>query len=153
MQTLLDAKKHNPVFVQFLQVSIFFANNKYKYTNLILQKAESDPECRMQELNSFIINPIQQLPRYIMLLTDLQRNTPADHPDFDNLAKATEKMKKLTEHVNEQKRESETTAAIVNVQHKLRGKVPALLVPFRKLVKEGPISYHYSIYIKIFKKS
>eukprot|EP00026_Physarum_polycephalum_P022300 Phypoly_transcript_26264.p2 GENE.Phypoly_transcript_26264~~Phypoly_transcript_26264.p2 ORF type:complete len:159 (+),score=41.85 Phypoly_transcript_26264:52-477(+) len=49
-------------------------------------------------------------------------------------------MKKLTEHVNEQKRESETTAAIVNVQHRLRGKVPQLLIPFRKLIKEGALA-------------
>lgn len=98
----------------------------------------------MQELSSFIINPIQQLPRYIMLLSDLLRNTPADHPDHTNISVAAEKMKKLTEHVNEQKRESETTAAIVNVQHRLRGKAPPLLFPFRKLVKEGPLSYLFT---------
>ncbi len=68
----------------------------------ILQKAEADTECRMQELPSFIINPIQQLPRYIMLLSDLLKNTLPDHPDYTNIATALGKMKKLTEHVNEQ---------------------------------------------------
>lgn len=111
----------------------------------------------MQELSSFIINPIQQLPRYIMLLSDLLRNTASDHPDHANIGIALDKMKKLTEDVNEKKRESETTAAIVNVQHRLRGKYPSLLIPFRRFVKEGAISYllfafleKYSLIIRRF---
>jgi len=123
MATLAEAKKTNPGFAAFLK------------------KAESDPVCRMQDLEAFIINPIQQLPRYIMLLSDLSRSTPKDHPDFNNITLALEKMKNLTTFVNEQKREAESVQAIVSVQQRVRGKFPTLLTPHRKFIKEGAVGY------------
>lgn len=39
-------------------------------------------------IESLLIQPIQRIPRYSLLLEDLFKNTPMDHPDYENLAKS-----------------------------------------------------------------
>ena len=39
-------------------------------------------------LTSFLITPVQRLPRYLLFLRELHRYTPSDHPDFDHLNNA-----------------------------------------------------------------
>eukprot|EP00026_Physarum_polycephalum_P001533 Phypoly_transcript_01535.p1 GENE.Phypoly_transcript_01535~~Phypoly_transcript_01535.p1 ORF type:complete len:1058 (+),score=191.57 Phypoly_transcript_01535:98-3271(+) len=123
LQTINECRKTNPGFLQFLK------------------RVESDPEVRNQEIESFIITPVQQLPRYVMLLNDLLRNTPIEHPDHGSLSSAVEKFRRLTSFVNEQKREAEDAAAIVQIQTNMRGKFPSLLVPYRKFIKEGYLNF------------
>ena len=36
-------------------------------------------------LSSFLITPVQRLPRYLLFLRELHRYTPPDHPDYANL--------------------------------------------------------------------
>ena len=36
-------------------------------------------------LSSFLITPVQRLPRYLLFLRELRRYTPADHPDYSHL--------------------------------------------------------------------
>uniref|UniRef100_A0A6B2LAP2 DH domain-containing protein n=1 Tax=Arcella intermedia TaxID=1963864 RepID=A0A6B2LAP2_9EUKA len=52
-------------------------------------------------IESILIMPIQRIPRYMLLLTDLYRNTPEDHPDDMNLARALKNIKNTAAHVNE----------------------------------------------------
>jgi hypothetical protein len=82
-------------------------------------------------LHSLLIQPIQRMPRYLLLLEvslfiifhfhsylfylilfheqkDLLKNTKEDHPDFNYLASAIEKVKKINLQMNESKRESES---------------------------------------------
>jgi len=121
--TITEQKKSNSAFVQFLK------------------GVESDPDVRNQELESFVITPVQQLPRYVMLLSDLLKNTAEDHADYPTLLTAVEKLRKLTTFVNEQKREVEDASAIVNIQQNIRGKFPSLLVPYRRFLKEGYLNF------------
>jgi len=52
-------------------------------------------------IESLLIMPIQRIPRYSLLLTDLYRNTPSEHPDEVNLLKALSNIKNTAAHVNE----------------------------------------------------
>eukprot|EP01113_Clastostelium_recurvatum_P023217 TRINITY_DN2774_c0_g1_i3.p1 TRINITY_DN2774_c0_g1~~TRINITY_DN2774_c0_g1_i3.p1 ORF type:complete len:1390 (+),score=569.74 TRINITY_DN2774_c0_g1_i3:37-4206(+) len=121
---LRESKRSNEKFAQFIA------------------KAETDPECRMQELESFLIHPVQQLPRYILLLSDMLRSTPQDHPDLVPLTQAVERMRKLTEFVNEQKRQAEDTAKMAAIQRRIVGKNNNVLAAGRKFIKEGPCQYN-----------
>eukprot|EP01128_Nolandella_sp_AFSM9_P003526 TRINITY_DN1519_c0_g1_i1.p1 TRINITY_DN1519_c0_g1~~TRINITY_DN1519_c0_g1_i1.p1 ORF type:complete len:595 (+),score=89.83 TRINITY_DN1519_c0_g1_i1:50-1786(+) len=49
---------------------------------------------------NLLITPVQRIPRYNLLLADLWKNTPEDHPDDVSLYKAIEFMKKVAAHVN-----------------------------------------------------
>ena len=45
--------------------------------------------CRgLANLPAFLICPVQRLPRYLLILRDLQKCTPEDHPDYPNLKEA-----------------------------------------------------------------
>ena len=44
----------------------------------------------------YLITPVQRIPRYILLLKDIIKKTPEDHPDYPQLVQAEEKMVGLT---------------------------------------------------------
>ena len=46
---------------------------------------ESLPDQSNHDLKSMLIMPIQRIPRYKMLLDDLKKHTPQNHPDYQNL--------------------------------------------------------------------
>ncbi|EFA83862.1 pleckstrin domain-containing protein [Heterostelium album PN500] len=119
-----ECKKTNPAFAQFIK------------------KVENDPEMNDQELENLLINPVQQLPRYVMLLADLIKNTNDDHPDHKALVEALEKIRAVTSYVNERKRDAEDAMTMVSIHQNLRGKIPSnFLAPHRKFVKEGNIQF------------
>ena len=52
--------------------------------------------CRgLANLPAFLICPVQRLPRYMLILRDLQKCTPEDHPDYPHLNDAFEVIKEL----------------------------------------------------------
>jgi len=80
------------------------------------------PDCRGRDLPTFLINPIQRLPRYgilfcrvlgttgllpshswfryILLLQELQKLTPPKHKDYKNITRALADVKQMTEFIN-----------------------------------------------------
>ncbi|PRP73451.1 hypothetical protein PROFUN_16657, partial [Planoprotostelium fungivorum] len=52
---------------------------------------------------SFSVSILKQIPRYVMLLTDLDKNTPNYHIDKDNLSEALEKVKGVASFINDKK--------------------------------------------------
>lgn len=53
-----------------------------------LRHAAALPESEGQNLLSLLLTPIQRVPRYRLLLADLRKATPADHPDAASLDSA-----------------------------------------------------------------
>jgi hypothetical protein len=55
----------------------------------------------------------------VLLLTDLLKNTPEDHEDFESLSKATGKIKEVAEYVNTAKRKIEQLQYGISIHHDL----------------------------------
>ena len=72
----------------------------YLYTNASQQAA---PECKNLTIDQYLIMPIQRVPRHILLLTDLIKHTPPEHPDFAALSKAVERAKEVAVVFNDAK--------------------------------------------------
>jgi len=89
-----------------------------------IEKARSDPRCNDLEFTQFLILPIQRIPRYVLLLSDMVRYTPRRHEDYSKLNLALEKMRTVAEYVNEGKRLVENLQEVAKVQEKLHGKLP-----------------------------
>lgn len=87
--TLKRCKKDNPNFTKFIS------------------KCEANEECEYQDLPSFLIQPIQRIPRYVLLLADLMRKTAKGDKTYRQLSKAVQKMRDMTSYFNEQKRDAE----------------------------------------------
>ncbi|EGC31252.1 hypothetical protein DICPUDRAFT_156926 [Dictyostelium purpureum] len=159
---LADNKKDHLIIGDIFQKIGGFMNDYSKYINnynnsiklynetrkanpqfaAFIKKVESDPELNDKELENLLITPVQQLPRYIMLVQDLIRNTSEDHPDFKPLTEALEKIKHITTIINEKKRDAEDAFAMLQIHQTLHGKVPNNFVaPHRKFIREGAIHF------------
>jgi len=80
-------------------------HDKEKFRYLDVQK--SHPDAGGLDVRSFLIQPVQRVPRYRMLLEDLLAHTDEGHPDEAPLNEALEKVREVAMHINEEKRHLE----------------------------------------------
>jgi hypothetical protein len=67
---------------------------------LFCEQVQADPECERLDLVSYLITPIQRLPRYALLIDQLIAATPPDHPDSDPLTRAVVVARALITRIN-----------------------------------------------------
>ena len=103
-----------------------------------LRKWELTPEMRNSQLTAFLVAPVQRVMRYSMLLEEVLKKTPREHPDAEPLRRAVAMMKSMAEYINEKKRDVENTAAFEALRAKIKH-LPADIVadPKRVLLREG----------------
>ena len=121
VKEVAECRRKHPKFAEFLDAA------RYSET------------CNGLDLTSYLIMPVQRIPRYVLLLVDLLKKTPEDHADFLDLKAAVEKTKEVADYVNEKKREAENLNKVVAVQEKLGGKIELLEDASRRYVREGPL--------------
>lgn len=95
---------------------------------------EMDARSRGQQLESFLIMPVQRVPRYQLLLKELLKHTDASHPDHGDLSEALDLVAETAMHINESIRQRENSDKIREIQE--REKVE-LLAPARIFLREG----------------
>eukprot|EP00475_Leptophrys_vorax_P019671 TRINITY_DN26981_c0_g1_i1.p1 TRINITY_DN26981_c0_g1~~TRINITY_DN26981_c0_g1_i1.p1 ORF type:complete len:1101 (+),score=323.63 TRINITY_DN26981_c0_g1_i1:109-3411(+) len=104
--------------------------------NKTIQDAEHLPVCRGQSLWSFLIMPVQRVPRYVLLLREILKRLPDDHPDKQNVTIAIESVGEVGDYLNEAIKKRENMEKISELELRFNGAVE-LLVPGRILIKEG----------------
>src|SRR5690606_24157660 len=92
-------------------------------------------------LESFLIMPVQRIPRYILLLKELFKYSTADHPDYPLIDRAKEKIQKIMDELN---REIDQDAAsnmqkILSIEDSIEGLTlpEGLYHPKRQFIREG----------------
>jgi len=110
---------------------------RYPIFDAFLSETMKSPECNKLDIYSYLIMPIQRLPRYQLLLADLVKNTLKSHPDYYNLVGALEKIKGVAEYINEEKRKAEQIEKILEIQESFSDKYVNLLQNDRILKQEG----------------
>ncbi|KAI8914777.1 hypothetical protein DFJ77DRAFT_463294 [Powellomyces hirtus] len=104
-----------------------------------IARQNADPELKGLPLESFLILPVQRIPRYKLLLEDLLKNTDSEHPDHLTLKKSLERIAEVAVFVNETIREHEMMQELVEVQRSLYGMDEDLVSPGRRLIKRGRV--------------
>uniref|UniRef100_W5MGW4 Rho guanine nucleotide exchange factor 17 n=1 Tax=Lepisosteus oculatus TaxID=7918 RepID=W5MGW4_LEPOC len=114
------AKEAKPAFLKFLEQCT--RENKEK-----------------QALSDLMIKPVQRIPRYELLVKDLLKHTPEDHPDHPFLLDAQKNIKRLAERINKGRRSAEEaekeTRVLQEVEAHIEG-VENLLNPQRKFLRQ-----------------
>jgi len=87
----------------------------------VIDHAECRPELNFSDLESLLILPIQRIPQYNMLLSDLLKNTWPEHSDYKNIKQAVKTMREIASLVNEKKRESENIERVLELEAKIDG--------------------------------
>ncbi|KAJ3124527.1 hypothetical protein HK098_001075 [Nowakowskiella sp. JEL0407] len=104
-----------------------------------MRKMKQDPRHTTQiNLQSFLILPVQRLPRYKLLLDELLSTTPTTHSDYEDLKIAAEEVKKRVLECNEKKRAWEEREKGMGVLSKIKTRdVSAGIVERLRVVPEG----------------
>eukprot|EP00466_Bigelowiella_natans_P019300 jgi/Bigna1/127950/aug1.5_g2658 len=108
-------------------------NRKNKKFTHFLKEARTNAK---MEITSYLIQPVQRIPRYVLLLKELQRYTWPEHHEHDNLVKALAKAEEIATHVNERKRQIENMTKTLEVQSNITGTFDSLIKPDRKMIRE-----------------
>uniref|UniRef100_H2Y5P4 Phosphatidylinositol-3,4,5-trisphosphate-dependent Rac exchange factor 1 n=1 Tax=Ciona savignyi TaxID=51511 RepID=H2Y5P4_CIOSA len=67
-------------------------------------------------MEGFLLTPIQRICKYPLLLRELYKKTPTDHPDYANVEEALNLMKEVCSNVNETKRQLEQLEKLEDLQ-------------------------------------
>jgi len=105
-----------------------------------LEEAKKNPKCKNLDFPDLAITPVQRLPRYELLLMDLQKHTATESPDCVKIQVALKQIKTITNAINEEKREADSRTRMLVVQNKVKNKGildKDLLQPGRLLIREG----------------
>eukprot|EP00475_Leptophrys_vorax_P038168 TRINITY_DN6681_c0_g1_i1.p1 TRINITY_DN6681_c0_g1~~TRINITY_DN6681_c0_g1_i1.p1 ORF type:complete len:620 (-),score=154.88 TRINITY_DN6681_c0_g1_i1:44-1903(-) len=73
-----------------------------------------------QDITSFLIMPVQRIPRYELLLKEMRKYSN-DESEAEAITSALEKIHSLAELVNEKTAEFERTAKLMQIQNQLKG--------------------------------
>ncbi|KAH3762712.1 Guanine exchange factor for Rac 30 [Pelomyxa schiedti] len=118
VNTLTEMQKNSPEFVEWLETT------------------QKKPECQNLDIYSFLIQPVQRIPRYVMLLQTLSKASslidetlrsisstpPAENDDVKKLRMALTQMQSVADVINEKKKEAESQLKVRDIAKKLVGK-------------------------------
>ncbi|GAB6025669.1 LD03170p [Chamberlinius hualienensis] len=110
--------------------------DKQSKLSTFIHQQETRPEVSMK-LYSLLITPIQRVPRYKLLLEELIERTPCESEEYRVLLDAAQKIGDVTDSINECLRERENIQYMLTIQQRLTKNRPRIVIPGRKLVKEG----------------
>ncbi|KAI8636087.1 CNH domain-containing protein [Parasitella parasitica] len=84
-----------------------------------VQNTERAPASRKLELNGYLTKPTTRLGRYNLLLREILKNTPENHPDCETIPKAMQLIQQFLQRVNEESGKTENTFGLQILEEKL----------------------------------
>nr|CAH0106554.1 unnamed protein product [Daphnia galeata] len=90
-----------------------------------------------RKLEALLIVPIQRVPRYRLLLTELIAHTEEKEEEYTILNAALKQIEDVAHHINEQIREHENMQRMIRIQRSLAQGNPKIITPGRRFIKEG----------------
>jgi len=106
--------------------------------NTVLDYGVKHPLAKNLDLGAFLILPVQRIPRYVLLIMDLIKNTELDHHDYASLTEALSKMKTVADHIEESIIAAENSQKCLAIHNSfLILKDVKILEPGRRFIHEG----------------
>jgi hypothetical protein len=100
-----------------------------------LAEQEEKPELQGLKLGALLILPVQRIPRYQLLLSDLSKHTWSGHADYADLLKATSLIQEVAIYLNDKKREADNITKVTEIQEQFTWDED-LAQPHRRFVKD-----------------
>lgn len=101
-------------------------------------RAASHPALSMLPLNSYLTLPVQRIPRYTLLLTQLLQLTPQSHPDYAAINAATKAIATLASEVDLRILDAQRQSAVVETQRAVSLLPHEIVIPSRRfLLRSG----------------
>lgn len=122
LKTLEEAMKKSPLFAD------------------VVHEFESQPMCANLSVANYMLEVVQRIPRYKLLLMDYVKHLPDDSPDKTQSKRALDIISEVANHVNETIRQMDNFKKLMDIKKKLLGDTgDSLITPYRRLLKEGEL--------------
>lgn len=121
LDLMTDLKKKNKKFRKFCEEVDFELKGKGENKMLL----------------DYLITPVQRIPRYVLLLAELLKNSSKNHPQYEMMSTTLGGIKKVATEVNEAKRKREALNELIEIAKNVKG-VPSsltLVAPHRTLIR------------------
>lgn len=120
--------------------TLLSCEKKYpKFANALAKIAQTG-NMSQYSLPSYLIMPVQRIPRYRMLLSDLIKATPPTHAEHKVLSSALHEIESIAAHINEKRRQHEGQKVLVMLQHLIPDRFQTIIKPPRRYLREGRFS-------------
>ncbi|KAJ3050644.1 hypothetical protein HK097_008351 [Rhizophlyctis rosea] len=90
-----------------------------RLAEFLKSQQSQNPACRFLDLSSFLLEPMQRITRYTLLLRQILHHTPKDHPDHNDVVHALAVSEEVAERVNLAAREQESREKIAEIKQGL----------------------------------
>jgi hypothetical protein len=107
-------------YEQAIEILTQHTKNK-KFQSFLAEKRDSEV-CKGLDIMSYLIMPVQRIPRYELLLRELKKYTLPSDEEFLELQQAFDKIQKIAVHINENKRQIEQLSRLLQIENRLHGK-------------------------------
>lgn len=133
--------------IDFFKVYIQYVNNFDNALNTINKCFKIDEFVNFlkkqgvtqYQLQSLIIQPIQRIPRYVLLLQNLATTTPSTHPDHQNINTALTRIKEIADLINQRKKEFDSFNELLQVNQLIEPPIKDLIEPRRLILRKGEV--------------
>jgi len=109
------------VYVNGYDVALSMIDEEREKKNSDFDKFLIDIENEGTLFQSYLVLPIQRPPRYVLLLKELVKFTPVDHPDYSYLEKSLTTLEEVASSINKKKADSESQFQVKVVMSSLVG--------------------------------
>jgi len=142
MTPFLNCYKEYSLLFHEAQLAITYYNEEPKkpsknFTKIsdIIKGGVNHVFAQNRDLQSLIVQPIQRVPRYVLLLQQIQKLTPNDHPDFEHLEKSLTAMKRVADEMNTRLRQAKSSEICLKLHDKFGGQFNTKRLPISSLME------------------
>ncbi|XP_070127325.1 FYVE, RhoGEF and PH domain-containing protein 4 isoform X2 [Equus przewalskii] len=104
----------------------------------VVEEIQKQKICGSLTLQHHMLEPVQRIPRYEMLLKDYLRKLPADSLDWNDAKKSLEIISTAASHSNSAIRKMENLKKLLEI-YEMLGEEEDIVNPSNELIKEGQI--------------
>ncbi|XP_031567821.1 protein ECT2-like isoform X2 [Actinia tenebrosa] len=129
-----------PPFVNYFEMSKETVNKHDRENprfHAFLKACLSKSECGRQSLAELLIRPVQRLPSMNLLLSDILKRTDKNNPDYVPLMQASDALKNVMMHINEDKRKTEGQVQMFEILRDVDGCPAYILSSHRSYVTKA----------------
>lgn len=99
--------------VHFFKMYFEYLNNYTNSSTLIdalmerkhfanfLDETRLNPSHKLLTIKDFLIKPVQRLPKYVLIMKEIKKRTPSDHPDYSNICRVLRLFEEVNQSNNE----------------------------------------------------
>lgn len=111
----------------------------YKHFHKIVSGAFTADACKGLDFESFLIMPVQRLPRYGLLLRDLKKHTDPEHPDQATITQTLETIDSVNSQINQDIFIHKQREALLLVIQQFTREPQEFYAPSRIFMSQGPL--------------